>query len=227
MIPTDLEHNGLENQPGESDSGVFTPSLAQLEISKTESLGTESSFGSSRSVSKQYMVVGLVLLISGGLLWFMRKEGLGAGIASGGEVAIEYPIDNAKPVADPERQRQLLFDLELSENPAQIPASELQKNPFSMAELKPSLPDDQVEAVVEPTGPTPEELRLQELDSKAEQLVLNTVLRGRVSLARINSKTYRIGDTVESDFILLSISERSVTLGADGNTYELTIDKKN
>jgi len=227
MIPTDFEQNGMGTQPGD-DAGVYTPSLAQLEVNRADSITSESTYTPSRSIPKQYLVVGLVIAISGGLLWFMRHKGLGAGMASGGEVAIQYPVDNATPVADPERQRQLLFDLELSENPAQVPASELHKNPFSMADLKPDLPEDEaVAAVAEPVGPSPEELRLQELEAKASQLVLNTVLRGRVSLARINSKTYRIGDTVESDFILLSISDRSVTLGADSNTYELTIDKGN
>ncbi len=110
-----------------------------------------------------------------------------------------------------------MFDLELSEDPVQVPADEITKNPFAMS----SLTADEEEPVSEVVSrlrtsprPTPEEIRMAELDRLAASLGEHGA-QGSCRL-RINSKTYRIGDAVESEFILLSIEDRSVTLGADG-----------
>ena len=225
MMPTDMQNNKFAEDLGEEKS--VSPTFRQLQLEAASALDTPTSAEKS-SPSKQYMIVGFVLAVSAGLLWFMRGQGLGVDMADAKDVKIEYEVDEKAASDDIKRQHEVMFNLELSEDPVQVPADEIKKNPFAMAALTGE--DDEPETQVatketeKPRGPTPEEIREQQLDHLAASLKLNTVLKGRVSLARINGKTYRIGDAVESEFILLSIEDRTVTLGADGITYEIELE---
>ncbi|MCA9271602.1 MAG: hypothetical protein KDA31_01015 [Phycisphaerales bacterium] len=225
MMPTDMENSKFAEDFGEEKS--ISPTFRQLQLEATAA--AEGPVVSEKSSSsRQYMIVGFVLAVSAGLLWFMRGQGIGVELAEGKDVKIDYEVDEKAASNDVKRQREVMFNLELSEDPVQVPADEITKNPFAMA----GLTGEDEEPVTEvankgpekPKGPTPEEIRQAELDRLAASLELNTVLKGRVSLARINGKTYRVGDSVESEFILLSIEDRSVSLGADGVTYIIELD---
>jgi len=225
MMPTDMQNSQFAEDLGEEKS--ISPTFRQLQL-EASGEGDIHTAGESSSSSRQYVIVAFVVAVSVGLLWFMRGQGLGVDLAEGKEIKIEYEVDETAASNDIERQHKVMFDLELSEDPVQVPADELTKNPFAMSVLT-GEDEEPVEQVAtkqpdKPKGPTPEELREQQLDRLAASLKLNTVLKGRVSLARINGKTYRIGDAVESEFILLSIEDRSVTLGADGITYIIELD---
>ncbi len=224
MMPTDMQNNKFAEDLGEEKA--ISPTFRQLQVEASSALDGSAAV-EKHSPSKQYMIVGFVLAVSAGLLWFMRGQGLGVDLADAKDVKIEYEVDEKAASDDIKRQHEVMFNLELSEDPVQVPADELKKNPFAMAALtgEDEEPVTQV-AAKEPErrGPTPEEIREQQLDRLAASLKLNTVLKGRVSLARINGKTYRIGDAVESEFILLSIEDRAVTLGADGITYEIELE---
>lgn len=224
MIPTDTENNQF-SELGE-ETQMLSPTFKQLQVDASPA-GFDVGAVETGKPSKQYIIVGFVLVMSAGLLWFMRDQGLGVGFASGDEVKIEYEVDENAANEDQQKQRKLMQDLTLVDNPNQVPVEELQKNPFEMSVLTKEDEAPQVAQNTErevPKGPTPEEIRARELQRAFDGLKLNTVLRGRVSLARIDGKTYRVGDVVESDFLLLSIEDRTVTLGADGKTYVLELD---
>lgn len=227
MIPGDENFNTTIG-PGEQEEQqqMTLSSFSKLQVESDAALDLTGS--ASSSAGKQYMIVGAVLVLSAGALWFMRGQGVGVDIASGEEVKIEYEVDEKAIVEEEERQRELMQDLALTDNPNQVPVDELQKNPFEMALLTQDEDEPETAKVEEPVrrGPTAEELRAQELKRAYDNLELNTVLRGRVSLARIGGKTYRVGDVVEKEFLLLSIEDRSVTLGADGKTFTLELDAK-
>ncbi len=227
MIPVDENFNTTIG-PGEQEEQqqMTLSSFSKLQVESDAALDLTGS-GSSNA-GKQYMIVGAVLVLSAGALWFMRGQGVGVDIASGEEVKIEYEVDEKAIVEEEERQRELMQDLTLTDNPNQVPVDELQKNPFEMALLTQDEDEPEMTKVEEPVrrGPTAEELRAQELQRAYDNLELNTVLRGRVSLARIDGKTYRVGDVVAKEFLLLSIEDRSVTLGADGKTYTLELDAR-
>ena len=225
MIPTDIEPTNFNEDS--ADQKMITSNFQQIQVDP----GANSfEAAESRTIPKQYIIVGFVLAVSAGLLWYMRDQGLGVGFASGDEVKIDYELDSKASETDAEHQRALLFDLELSDNPHQVPVEDLNKNPFEMAVLvQGDEPEQMADATPEQeiqTGPTPEEIRERELQRTVDGLKLNTVLRGRVSLARIDGKTYRVGDVVESEFLVLSIDDRSVTLGADGKTYVIELVSK-
>jgi hypothetical protein len=227
MMPTDIEPTNFSDDPG--DQQMISPSFKQIQVDSGTS-GFDATATDTRSVPKQYIIVGFVLAVSAALLWYMRDQGLGVGFASGTEVKIDYELDANAANTDTEHQRELLFNLELTDNPNQVPVEDLKKNPFEMAIL---VQGDEPEEVATTTsdpiiqkGPTAEEIRARDLQRTVDGLKLNTVLRGRVSLARIDGKTYRVGDVVESEFLVLSIDDRSVTLGADGKTYVIELVSK-
>ncbi len=225
MIPTDTENNQLSEFGDEPQTQSLSQTFKQLQVDSATD-GFDAAAVDTNKPSKQYIIVGFVLAVSAGLLWFMRDQGLGVGFASGDEVKIEYEVDENAASQDQVKQQKLMRDLSLTDNPNQVPVEDLNKNPFEMAILTSDEEETEVaetEVREEPRGPTPEEIRARELQRTFDGLKLNTVLRGRVSLARIDGKTYRVGDVVESEFLLLSIDDRSVTLGADGKTYVLEL----
>ena len=225
MIPTDTENNQLSEFGDEPQTQSLSQTFKQLQVDSATD-GFDAAAVDTNKPSKQYIIVGFVLAVSAGLLWFMRDQGLGVGFASGDEVKIEYEVDENAASQDQVKQQKLMRDLSLTDNPNQVPVEDLNKNPFEMAILTSDEEETEVaqaEVREEPKGPTPEEIRARELQRTFDGLKLNTVLRGRVSLARIDGKTYRVGDVVESEFLLLSIDDRSVTLGADGKTYVLEL----
>ncbi|MEO0629569.1 MAG: hypothetical protein AAFY46_02435, partial [Planctomycetota bacterium] len=113
---------------------------------------------------------------------------------------------------------------------AQVPSEDIEQNPFRLQSITSSgeeIAEGEVEQVEIPQGPTPEEIRLAELDRLAATLELGTVISGRISLARINGKTYRIGDTVADEFRVVAINpDRTVEIKADDVTYVLEMTSR-
>ena len=148
-----------------------------------------------------------------GVLVFLRTQGVGADLLNADEPTIDYPLDAAVNVNTEQRQTEVLDALANSNIVAQVPSEQIEKNPFFLQSIT-SSGETIAEAgaapePVAPTGPTPEEIRLEELDRLAAPLELNTVISGRISLARINGKTYRIGDTIADTFNRLYYFERA------------------
>jgi hypothetical protein len=206
----------------QESKGVFVPGLAQLEAGGSSAVPAIAK----RSATMQYVLLGGVLLAGVGVLVFLRTQGLGADLVLGNEPKIDYPIDAPTNVKAEQRQRQVMADLASSDDLVQVPSENIEQNPFRLAEITRDEAAEAADTGAAPlqtrTGPTPEELRLAELDRHAASLQLNTVISGRISLARINGRTYRVGDTVEDVFRITEITaERTVALEADGHEYVL------
>ncbi|MEL6499682.1 MAG: hypothetical protein AAF937_03595 [Planctomycetota bacterium] len=227
MSFADFDESLGTGQPGD-EGGVFTPALAKIQAGGEDAAAVPVAH---RSATKQYMLVGGVVAAGIGVLIFLRMQGVGAGLASAGdEVNIEYPIDAPTNVNTERRQRDVLDALAMSGEIAQVPSEQIQQNPFELEPITTTeeqrlAAEEQVEEV--PQGPTPEELRLAELDEIAATLELGTVISGRISLARINGKTYRIGDTVAGEFRVTAINpDRTVEIKADETTYVLEMTSR-
>ncbi|MEL6797555.1 MAG: hypothetical protein AAFO89_12125, partial [Planctomycetota bacterium] len=66
-----------------------------------------------------------------------------------------------------------------------------------------------------------------ELERRCDLIKLGAVISGRISLARINGKTYRIGDTVAGEFRVVAINpDRTVEIKADDTTYVLEMTSR-
>lgn len=205
------------------EHAVFTPALAKIQAGG----GAVEAPVAHRSAARQYMLVGAVVAAGVGVLVFLRMQGVGAGLVSAGEdeVKIEYPIDAPTNVNTEKRQRDVLNALASSGAITQVPSDEIRQNPFRLQSITSS--DEEVsevgpEEIEVQKGPTPEEVRIAELDRLAATLELNTVISGRISLARVNGKTYRIGDTVAGEFRVIAINpDRTVEIMADETIYVL------
>ncbi len=211
----------IEQEPA---GGVYTPALAKIQAGAADP-GAEAAVAH-RSATKQYMLLGGVILAGIGVLVFLRMQGVGAGLAVGDDgVSIDYPLDAPTNVNTENRQQEVLEALASTDDVVQVPADQIEENPFRLQSIT-SSGEEVVQAEVdlphEPVGPREEELRLAELDSLVATLELNTVIAGRISLARINGKTYRIGDTVAGEFRVMAINpDRTVEIKADEVTYVL------
>ncbi|MEO1583191.1 MAG: hypothetical protein AAFR96_01310 [Planctomycetota bacterium] len=223
------ESLGTNADPLAPEGGVFTPALAKIQAGAGDAAA--SATPAHRSATKQYLLVGGVVAAGIGVLVFLRMQGVGADLLNADEPTIDYPLDAAVNVNTEQRQTEVLDALANSNIVAQVPSEQIEKNPFFLQSIT-SSGETIAEAgaapePVAPTGPTPEEIRLEELDRLAATLELNTVISGRISLARINGKTYRIGDTIAGEFRVMAINpDRTVEIKADQTTYVLEMTSR-
>jgi hypothetical protein len=150
-----------------------------------------------------------VMLVSSGMVYGMRQYAMGAGIKYA-KVDINYPLDG--PVKSTGDDQRILADLRRSEVPLQVPADQLQKNPFMLnANAK----------VVAPTpGPKGPD-RQEQLRTALGKLALRSVMDGKTPVARINDELVRVGDKVGGVFTVTGIHGRTVELSAEGAVFTL------
>lgn len=178
-----------------------------------------------KQLSQQSIVTLLVVVAGAGALLAMRKLGLGpqATVAS---TKVDYELQEGAS-ADSLRQYQKMIDrLRLSARPVQVPQDRVVGNPFARQDVATDLGPS------EPTrgGPTSEELarqarekRLQDVANELGTLKLQSVMGGRVPLARINDKIHKIGEKIGRNFTLVSVEGRTAVLSAEGLEFELTL----
>lgn len=71
-----------------------------------------------------------------------------------------------------------------------------------------------------------EEMARAEMRDSVEDLTLEAVVGGRRPAARINSRLYRVGDRVTDRLILEEVRGRSVVLSGEGMTFEIEITRR-
>lgn len=166
------------------------------------------------------VILGLVVATAGLMLGAMRLMGIGANIDLV-KVKIDYPLDGeGGPKKDHTR---ILSDLK-DAGVAQVPLEAIQMNPFEWKTMRAPEP------VAQEKGPDPAELsriereqRAQTLKSALAGLQLNSVMAGRVPVARISGEMVKVGDKVGEFFTVKSIGGRSVELTADDQTFTISI----
>jgi hypothetical protein len=181
---------------------------------------------SRRRVNVQTLVVAAVIAASAGLLYAMRRHGMGAGMTFQ-TLNIEYDWERIGSVSRAHQQR-VLEDLARSGEPVKPPVEHLPKNPFRL--------DLQTAVAVVPgqtTDPGAESARLAELNRQVREKELRSALAtvhlqstmgGRVPLARVNGKLVKVGDIVAGLFTVRAIHDRTVELEADGKVFAVIMD---
>jgi len=174
------------------------------------------------SSAKRSGIVALAIAVAcaGGGLYVMRTVGLSANIALA-DAEIDYTVQHGVAAVD---HKKLIADLQRTDSIVQVPLAELPMNPFAWNAVKQVIEEDH--AFNEPQEDPSERLRrerLREIESAFGLLSLNSILNGPRPVVRISGETYTIGDVVEEFFVVEKVHGRSVTLGVDGRTYELTI----
>ena len=225
MIPSDFEQDTKRPSGSGEHEGVFTPGLVRQQDLQGSA---DMSNTAKRSAIKQYVIVGGVVAAGVAVLFFLRQQGVGADLLFADTPKIDYNLDQPIDEQAEARQRRVMHNLTIGDGPLQVPSDQIGTNPFRLAQIT----QDETEVVneetgkpaepIKPTGPTPEELRLAQLDRLFTGLSLNTVIAGRISLARINGQTYRVGDSVGEAFTIKEITaDRTVILEAEGYEYVL------
>ncbi len=206
-------------RPGKADptTGNLLAELSGGEAAPAEAVSTPPRFR--RRLKTQNVVIGAVIVLSIGALYAMRLYGMGAGITFQ-TVPIDYQLEKAAGRLTAE-QRRILNDLQLSGTPIRVAMAHLNKNPFHLDSESGHVIGPRP-AIVDPNQQAEELERL--IAQTFSRLELNGVLLGRIPIARINGKTVRVGDTVESTFVIKAIHDRTVELEAtNGKVYALTI----
>jgi hypothetical protein len=177
-------------------------------------------------VNAQAVVLVIILGVSAAALASMRHIGIKSGIDFNN--GSKTPVQPAAAQDEPEkaaRYDRIMKDLQQLQTPLDIALGELAKIPAL-------IPTDQKVAKpfeeIRPTGPSDEDnkkssdmARIAASREAAKKLELQSVMGGKVPLARIDGKFYRIGDLVNEKFIVRAIDHRSVVVEANGETFEV------
>lgn len=181
-----------------------------------------------RKFNVQTIILVVVIAASAGMLYAMRRHGMGAGFTFQ-TVKIDYEWDSISPLTVAKQQR-VLDDLARSGQPIKAPVDQLPKNPFVL-DLSVAAPvvDPDVPAV----DPGAEAARMAELNRKIREreiqtalatVQLQSVMDGRVPIARINGTFVRVGDTVADVFTVQAIHGRTVELAVDDRVFAVSMD---
>ncbi len=177
--------------------------------------------GPRRKFSAQSMVMVAVLLVSAIAIVGMRAMGARGGIAMGND-EVQYTAQDADVGV---RFARVMGDLARVQRPLDVALGEFGRSPFMLAGAT---------ATTEVAAMTPEqraelerrekqETRRKEIDASFASLTIQSIVGGRVSLARISGDVYSEGDVINGIFKVVSIEDRTVHLEADGQRFELTL----
>jgi hypothetical protein len=166
-----------------------------------------------RRVSLQTMLVALVLALSAGAIYIMRRHGMDGGMKFK-SMSLAADIEKVKG-ATPGSEQRILAELARSSQLPQGDQAPLQKNPFML--------DEPSDATTSAPARDLNAERQALIRDKLANIKLNSVLDGSHPVARINDRTVSVGDIVDDIFLVAQIHDRSVDFIVDGRTYTLNM----
>lgn len=176
----------------------------------------------------QPLVLVMVLAVSAGALYAMRTIGTKHAIVFDGGKQFEF--DASKDAAFEAEYARVMGELSSVNNPLDIALVDFGRSPFALASAQTALSSGPAPLLPVGTGPTPEQKAAAELArkraliaSEASKIVVQSVMGGRVPLARIDDEVVRIGDKVNEYFVVTQIEGRSVTFEADGQRFVVSM----
>jgi hypothetical protein len=176
-------------------------------------------------VNSQAVVLVIVLGVSAAALASMRHIGMKSGMTlnTGANASV---MQTSSVQDDPEkvaRYDRIMKDLQQLQQPLDIALGDLARIPDLIpSDRKVQQPQPGMAAAPTPDDPNREnQRRLADMRAKASQLKLQSCMGGKVPLARIDGKFYRLGDLVNETFIVKTIEHRSVTVEAGGEQFVL------
>jgi Tfp pilus assembly protein PilP len=173
---------------------------------------------SKRKIPTQVVLLVVLLVISGGALYAMRRMGMGP-IGAAADVPLDYDYTK-KAVGD--EHKKAIEDLNANHIASQVPSDDVQKNPFKLAEsLKREIPLE-----TKTMGPDPAAARAELIRNTLSSLRVHGILDGSVPVARINDQTVKVGDALADVFVVTAIQGRTIELTADEKTYTLSLDEE-
>jgi len=184
--------------------------------------------GPKRRVPTQTILLALVLAVSGGALYTMRRVGMKSGMTFD-VVNVEYQQEDAERAKSYDR---IMADLARVQEPLDVALGEFGKSPFMLdvkatAAVAPGVAGDPVAAgdSAADRAAREAEAKRAEVAARLSELRLHSVMDGRVPLARIDDRTVRVGDAVGEHFVVESIQGRSVTLRGGSELFVLSMEQ--
>ncbi|MFZ4428958.1 MAG: hypothetical protein ACOYPS_01260 [Phycisphaerales bacterium] len=178
---------------------------------------------SGRKFSVQSIVMVLVVLVSAVAVVGMRAMGTRGGIAMGND-EVQYTAQDADVGL---RFAKVMGDLARVQRPLDVALGEFGRSPFMIrsatATANASTSDMTPEQRAEKERRDRQETRRRQIDESFASLTIQSIIGGRVSLARISGDVYSEGDVINGLFKVVSIEDRTVHLEADGQRFELTL----
>jgi len=161
-----------------------------------------------RRLPTQVIVLGVVLVVAGGVIYWMHLRGTAPGKRLK-PVEMRYTIEQTQE-RHFEGEELILRKLELADRAPQVPLEDISDNPFRLdRNPKPAAVQDN-----DTRQPQRDEVLVKAeriLDELHIQMVLDNPTR---PLARINGKVYAVGDKIEDVLEITAIRGRSVTFRA-------------
>ncbi|MEM1331021.1 MAG: hypothetical protein AAGG07_10710 [Planctomycetota bacterium] len=168
-----------------------------------------------KRISQQTVLLAGIIVVGGGLLFGMRKFGMGPGL-SFADVSVDYQPgqENSELAAEYERVMALL---DRSSEPTQVPAQRLARDPFVLAAREMVVE----QAAEDPNDPAIAMARLRaEVSDAASRIKIQSVMGGRVPLVRIGDRTLKAGEEFNEWLTFEGVDGRSVRfIGIDGRYY--------
>lgn len=179
--------------------------------------------GKSSRFSGVFVLV-LVVATAGGVLFGMRRMGMGPRLSLA-EIKIDYPLDGDSLQSNGDHER-ILADLKSGGNVHRVPLEMVQTNPFLWRTLMPKDAAAAKEVNAEDLTRKQAEERKRTIAEAASKLVLNSLMGGRVPMARIDGQLVRVGERVGEFFTVTSISGRTVDVECEGEEFSIVMGEK-
>lgn len=225
LIPTEGDQLGIGLTP---DDGAGIPGLAGFGSAPAPSAAKAES-----KVSGQVVIAAVVLALAAGAIYGMRFVGLNAGFGEN-DVKIDYTSQSGSPEMN-RRFGKVMSELDASMSAVQFSSdTQLPEAPFTrVAQAEPDavdlteVPDsmDDLERLARLAAEQrrrDQEERSARLQGEVARLIVQSVIGGRVPVARVNGQPVTVGKMLGS-FEVVEISGQSVYIQCDGLTYELQI----
>jgi len=236
LNPTAENTSQTEATPDGVVGGTFR--LDAMSPGAADSAPAEAAAAPRRGWKSTQSIALLVLVAAGGgIVYGMRQAGIGPMAAFATTKMPDYDVTKAPGSRTADHQR-ILKDLASTNITGQVPANQVQKNPFLLADLL----GDEVAPVGEDQSAAQERARQERMrrDSEARRKMIESTLAGmkingimgadasgNAGVARINGDLYRVGEQVADTFTLKAIRPRSVELDVGGEVFTVSIDASN
>jgi hypothetical protein len=184
-------------------------------------------------MSRSTMLMAATVALSGAAIGGMRYLAGGPRSSLAAPVKIDYDVDKAR--AGSGDHQKVLAELATTKA-AQVPPSQVQRNPFMLAgaleelevggdgadagELDRARAEKLAKAEADKKQREAEE-RQRTIETTLNGLDLHSVMGGPTPVARISGQTVRVGDVIANIFKVVQIQGRTVTLEADGKSFTL------
>lgn len=208
--------------PGMNDDTPPTDPTQQAGATPNDATATTFSAvideGPKKGGSSTAVLIALVV-VSGAVLWGMRHLGT-RGSINLVDISIDYPVKDESATVD---HSSIIRALQESNNIPQVAPQMIAMNPFSWKQTDADVKTVTAAELEAERLKREHEKHMRALEASARNLILNSVMGGRVPVANISGELVAVGDTVADTFTVTRIEGREVEIQAEGRTWVLTV----